>query len=131
MAAALAGGAQITVPVRRPIAYIAGTVSRAPNNDASKPLVWTEVPATVADLSTGGALDGHVVLAGNAVMMIAAGPNLYMVTQAVNAMTGALTGNAQILPVSTSRSLRRRGTGGNADRLRWSMAPDPTTARRW
>src|SRR5689334_20496170 len=30
VAAALAGGAKIIVPVRRPIAYLAGTVSRAP-----------------------------------------------------------------------------------------------------
>lgn len=102
VSSALAAGAQITVPVRRPIAYIAGTVSRAPNNDATKPLVWTEAPATIGDLSTGGAFDGHVVLAGTAVMMVAAGPNLYMVTQAVNSMTGALTGAAQIVPISTA-----------------------------
>jgi hypothetical protein len=102
VSSALAAGAQITVPVRRPIAYIAGTVSRAPNNDATKPLVWTEAPATIADLSAAGLLDGHTVLTGNAVMLVSAGPNLYMVTQAVNSMTGALTSTAQIAPVSTA-----------------------------
>jgi hypothetical protein len=102
VSSALAGGAQITVPVRRPIAYFAGTVSRAPNNDASKPLVWTEAPATFADLSAGGSLDGHAVLTGNAVLMLAAGPDLYMAAQGVNPMTGALTGSAQIAPISTA-----------------------------
>src|SRR5215475_7024540 len=42
---ALAGGAQITVPVRRPIAYIAGMVGLPLNNNPNNPLHWTEVPA--------------------------------------------------------------------------------------
>lgn len=102
VSSALAAGAQITVPVRRPIAYIAGTVSRDSDGNPSTPPMWSEAPTTVADLSAGGLLDGHLVLTGNAVMMIAAGPGLYMVTQAVNPTTGALTGPAQIVPISTA-----------------------------
>jgi hypothetical protein len=102
VSSALAAGAQITVPVRRPIAYIAGTVSRDGDGNPSTPPVWSEAPTTVADLSAGGLLDGHLVLTGNAVMMVAAGPSLYMVTQAVNTTTGVLTGTAQIVPISTA-----------------------------
>lgn len=102
VASALAGGAQIVVPVRRPIAYIAGTVSRAPDNNAANPLHWTEVPATFADLSEGGGFDGHTVVGSNAVLTVAAGPNLYMVTQATSDPDGALTGAATIMPISTT-----------------------------
>lgn len=100
--AALAGGAQIVVPVRRPIAYIAGTVGRPPNNDPTKPLHWTEVPATFSDLSTGTSLDGTTLVASNIVLAIAAGPSLYMITQATSDPTGALIGPAKIMPISTA-----------------------------
>src|SRR5215468_3450787 len=54
VSAALAAGAQITVPLRRPITYIAGLVSQPPPGDPTGPaLHWTEVPATFSDLSVG------------------------------------------------------------------------------
>lgn len=102
VASALAGGAMIVVPVRRPIAYIAGTVGRAPDNNASNPLHWTEVPATFTDLSAGGGLDGRNLVGKNAVLVVAAGPSLYMVTQATSDPTGALIGAATVLPISTA-----------------------------
>ncbi|HEX3477788.1 MAG TPA: hypothetical protein VHT91_22355 [Kofleriaceae bacterium] len=102
VSSALAGGAQIVVPVRRPIAYIAGLVGVPRNGDPRNPLVWSEVPATVADLSTGAVLDGQSVVGSSAVLMVSAGPSLYMVTQATSSPTGALTGSATILPISTA-----------------------------
>jgi len=102
VAAQLTGGAQITVPVRRPIAYVAGTVSRDADGDPQTPaLTWTEAPATYADLSASVPLDGQSIVTGsNAVLTVAAGPNLYLVTQAVTATTGVLRDAAQIAPVS-------------------------------
>jgi hypothetical protein len=105
VSSALAGGAQITVPVRRPIAYIAGTVSfqAPPPNTDPKVLQWTEAPMTYSDLSSGTSIDGRAVVMGsNAVLVVGAGPQQYLVTQAVNATTGALTGSAQILPISAA-----------------------------
>jgi hypothetical protein len=103
VSSALAPGAQITVPVRRPIAYIAGAVSQPPAGNPSGPLHWTEVPATFSDLSIGAILDGHTVISGsNPVLAVSAGPNLYLVTQAITDPGGALTGPAQILPVSAA-----------------------------
>ena len=103
VAAQLASGATITVPVRRPIAYVAGIVSRdADGNPQTPALHWTEAPATYADLSTSVPLDGKNVVGNNAVLMIAAGPNLYMVTQATSDPSGALTGQAQLLPLSSA-----------------------------
>ena len=74
VSSALAAGAQITVPVRRPIAYIAGLVGVPRNGDPRNPLVWTELPATVADLSTGAILDGHSLVGSNAVRLWNAQP---------------------------------------------------------
>jgi hypothetical protein len=102
VASALAGGAMIVVPVRRPIAYIAGAVGRAPNNNASNPLHWTEVPATFTDLSTGASIDGRNIVGKDAVLVVAAGPRLYMVTQATSDPLGALIGAATVLPISTA-----------------------------
>jgi hypothetical protein len=96
-AAALAGGAEIVVPVRRPIAYLAGTVSRG-----TQALQWSESPATFSDLSVGGSLDGKAQLGSQVVMVIAAGPSLFTITQAINMSSGALTGPATIVPVSTA-----------------------------
>jgi hypothetical protein len=98
----LAGGAEITVPVRRPIAYLAGAVSRATNASQPDILTWSEAPATVSDLSTSAPLDGTVQVGSQAVLMVAAGPDLYMVTQAITAATGVLTGPATITPISTA-----------------------------
>lgn len=98
---AFVGGAQVVVPVRRPIAYIAGTVSRDADNDARTPgLHWTESPATFSDLAAGGALDGTTQLGSQVVSMVAAGPNLYLITQATSDPSGALIGPARVAPVS-------------------------------
>lgn len=103
VAAALTRGATITVPVRRPIAYFAGTVARDAGGDPnSGPMHWTSVPATFVDLSAGGALDGKTQAGSNAVLMISAGPNLYQVTQAVTDPSGVLTGPATVLPVAAA-----------------------------
>ncbi len=92
----------ITVPVRRPIAYIAGQISvpSDPNNPTS-PLVWTEAPATFDDLSTGVAPDGMAQLGTNVVLMVSAGPSLFLFNQMTSNPNGDLTGNATITPVST------------------------------
>jgi len=100
VAEALASGAQITVPVRRPIAYFAGMTSDPPPGNPSGPLVWTEMPATYSDLSTGTPLDGQSQVGSNVVLIVAAGPNLYMVTQAAMNPTGALVGTAKLMPIS-------------------------------
>ena len=98
----LAGDAAITVQVRRPIAYFAGTVSRdADGNPDTTPLHWTRAPATFSDLTASAGLDGKAQVGSNAVLVVAAGPNLYMVTQATSDPSGALTGPAQVLPIAT------------------------------
>lgn len=103
VAAQLAGGAQITVPVRRPIAYVAGTVSRDADGNPNTPaLTWSETAGTYADLSIAAPLDGRAVVGTSTALMIAAGPNVYQVNQAVNANTGALTGPAQVVPISSA-----------------------------
>lgn len=102
VSSALAAGAQITVPVRRPIAYIAGLVSQPPPGDPTGPLRWTEVPATFSDLSVGTGIDGRAVVGSNVVLVVGAGPNLYMVTQATSNPTGTLTGSATVLPISAA-----------------------------
>jgi hypothetical protein len=100
IAAAFAAGAQIVIPVRRPIAYIAGTVSRDISTGQTPDVRWTESPATFSDLSIGASLDGKTQVGSQAVLMIAAGPSLYMVTQAIGNTTGVLTGPATVVPVS-------------------------------
>lgn len=103
VAEVLAGGQEIVVAVRRPIAYFAGTVSRdADGAPSPPPRHWTEVPATFSDLSVGANLDGRTQVGSNAVMMIGAGPNLYMITQMTSDPTGALTGPARVVPISTA-----------------------------
>jgi hypothetical protein len=93
----------ITVQVRRPLAYIAGSVSRDPDNDANTPgLRWTETPATFSDLSAGLPLDGKTQVGSQVVLAVAAGPNLYTISQAIDATTGALVGPAKLVPVSTA-----------------------------
>ena len=99
---AIVGGSEIVVPVRRPIAYLAGPVSRPPNPNQPTILNWSEAPATVSDLSAGTPLDGTVQVGSQAVLMVAAGPDLYMITQAITLMTGALAGSATITPISTA-----------------------------
>lgn len=99
-ALAFSGGAEITVPVRRPIGYIAGTVSRP--SGSLQNLHWTESPATYSDLSVGTMLDGKTQVGGPVVMVIAAGPNLYGVTQATSDPNGTLVGPAKLVPFSTA-----------------------------
>jgi hypothetical protein len=101
-AAAFAGGAQITIPVRRPIAYISGTVSRDVSTTLTPDVRWTEAPATFSDLSIGAGLDGKTQLGSQAILMIAAGPGLYMITQAIGNTSGLLTGPANVVPVSAA-----------------------------
>lgn len=97
-AAALAEDAEIVIPVRRPIAYLAGAVSR----QDSRGLRWTLAPATYSDLSIGTNLDGRTQVGSEAVLMVAAGPDLYLVTQATSDPDGDLTGPARIAPISTA-----------------------------
>jgi len=99
MAQAFAGGAEVVVPVRRPIGYFAGTVSRP--SGSLQNLHWTEAPATYSDLSVGTMLDGKTQVGGPVVMVIAAGPNLYGVTQATSDPSGTLVGPARLVPFST------------------------------
>jgi hypothetical protein len=97
-AVAIAADAEIVIPVRRPIAYLAGAVSR----QESRGLHWTLAPATYSDLSIGTNLDGRTQVGSQAVLMIAAGPNLYLVTQSTSDPDGALTGPARVVPISTA-----------------------------
>ncbi|TMQ06604.1 MAG: hypothetical protein E6J90_45895 [Deltaproteobacteria bacterium] len=60
------------------------------------------MPATFSDLSVGAALDGRATVGTSAVMMIAAGPSLYMITQATSDPSGTLTGPARVVPVATA-----------------------------
>jgi len=114
IAAAFAGGAEVVVPVRRPIAYIAGTVSRDADGDGGTPgLHWTEAPATFSDLSVGAKLDGKAQIGSQAVMVIAAGPNLYLITQGTTDPDGALAGPAKIVPISAADHQPLAALGGS------------------
>jgi hypothetical protein len=102
IAATFAGGSKVVVPVRRPIGYIAGTVSRGVGTGPTPVLQWTGSPATFSDLSVGASPGGRTQIGSQAVLMIAAGSNLYLVTQATSDPSGVLTGPAKLLPVSTA-----------------------------
>jgi hypothetical protein len=99
----LTAGAEVIVPVRRPIIYFAGLVSADRDMDANteNDLEWGTAAATYSDLSTGTSLDGSTVLAGKAVLMVAAGPNLFMIDQQPDIDSGVLTGTPTIKRVST------------------------------
>jgi hypothetical protein len=114
-AAAFASGSEIAVPVRRPIVYFAGTVDRDADNNGNttNDTTWSETPPTFSDLSIGGTFDGTAVLASPAVMMVAAGPSLYMITQAIDAKTGALMGPARIVPISPADHAAGAALGGS------------------
>src|SRR5262245_28671334 len=92
-------GTNITVQVRRPIVYFSGLVSNT--NPMTMATTWSEAPATFSDLSTSGALDGHATIGGMAVLMVAAGPDLFMIEQATSNPSGMLMGPATIQPIST------------------------------
>ncbi|MGH2900657.1 MAG: hypothetical protein ACRDMZ_18425, partial [Solirubrobacteraceae bacterium] len=111
--AALLDEATIEVPVRRPIAYIAGAVSRDADGRASTPaLHWTEAPATFADLATGTRLDGKTQVGAQAVLMISAGPSLYMVTQPITDPNGVLNGPGKVVPISSKDHQPLEALGG-------------------
>jgi len=111
---AFAAGTEIVVPVRRPIAYIAGTVSRDRDDNGSTPeLDWTEAPATFSDLSVGTRLDGTAQIGSQAVLVIAAGPSLYLITQDIDKPSGELTGPAKIVPVSAADHQTGTALGGS------------------
>jgi hypothetical protein len=96
-------GAMITVPVERPIAYIAGLVSQPSNkNDPTSSPHWTSSPATFSDLTTGTPLDGTTKLGGTGVLMVSAGAKLFQIDQPPSDPAGTLTGMATITPVSTA-----------------------------
>jgi hypothetical protein len=98
----LTAGANITVPVRRPILYFSGLVSTDPDgNPMTNNDHWTEVAATFSDLSVSGPLDGHAVVGSNAVLMVGSGPDLFLVQQATSDPTGVLMGSATVEPIST------------------------------
>jgi hypothetical protein len=95
-------GAQIVIPVRRPIIYFAGLVSRdLDGNPNTNDVKWTRVNPTFSDLSAGTFLDGSTTLSTMAVMTVAAGANLYVIDQMPMDPTGALTGMPTVKPVST------------------------------
>lgn len=95
-------GATLTVPVRRPIVYIAGQVDiDQDGNPQTNDLHWTTVPATYIDLSSGMVPDGSTTLGQTSVLMVDAGPNLYQLQQATSDPDGTLMGPATIVPVST------------------------------
>jgi hypothetical protein len=98
----LTAGANITVPVRRPILYFSGLVSTDPDgNPMTMNDQWSEVPATFSDLSVSGPLDGHAVVGSNAVLMVGSGPDLFEIQQATSNPMGVLMGPATVAPIST------------------------------
>ncbi len=105
-----AAGVTVTVPVRRPIVYVAGLVSKDLDGDptTTTDIAWTATSSTFGDLSLGAPVDGSASVGTKAVLMVSAGPNLFMIEQAVSTTNGAtpdpatkLTGPATIKPVST------------------------------
>lgn len=98
----LVAGAMVTVPVRRPILYFSGLVDVDQDGDPrTNDLHWSTVATTFSDLSASSTIDGSSVLGQTGVLMVDAGPQLFMVQQATSDPTGALTGDATIVPVST------------------------------
>jgi hypothetical protein len=95
-------GAQIVIPVRRPIIYFAGLVNQdVDGNPNTNDLKWSRVQPTFSDLAAGTVLDGTTTLSSNAVMTVTAGPNLYIIDQMPMDPTGALTGTPTVKAVST------------------------------
>lgn len=98
----LRDGARVVIPVRRPIVYFAGLVNEDQDgNPNTDDFAWSRTPPTYSDLANGTFLDGSTVLGENAVMTVAAGPNLYMIDQMPMNPTGMLVGMPTIKNVST------------------------------
>lgn len=99
----LTAGAEIVVPVRRPIVYFSGLVSEDidRNPTTTNDIHWSTAPATYSDLSAGTNLDGSTVLDQRAVVMVSAGPKLFMIDQSPSDPNGTLTGAPTVKNVST------------------------------
>ncbi len=93
-AADFVAGTAITVPIRRPIAYIAGPGLTLADQ-------WIGLPSTFSDLSAGNILDGTTHVGAKPMLMVAAGPRLYAFDQDPNPTTGDLQGAVRITEVST------------------------------
>lgn len=98
----LEAGAEIVIPVRRPIIYFAGLVSvDADGNPNTNDIQWSRVQPTFSDLASGTILDGSTTLTEKAVMTIAAGANLYIFDQATMNPNGNFVGAPTLKAVST------------------------------
>lgn len=98
----LEAGAEIVIPVRRPIIYFAGLVNvDGDGNPNTNDLKWSRVPPTFSDLASGTILDGSTTLTDKAVMTVSAGANLYIFDQNTMDPTGALVGAPTVKSVST------------------------------
>jgi len=95
----LVAGASVTVPVRRPIVYIAGVNYYTNAQDVD---VWFGEAATFSDLTSDTPLDGNTTAADKPVLMVSAGAELYSVDQPVNSASGVVSGPATIRAVSTA-----------------------------
>jgi hypothetical protein len=97
----LAPNLNIVVPVRRPIVYIAGLVSDVPDPQMPNNVVWSEAATTYSDLTSDQVFDGHTTIGSQEVLMVSAGPKLFMVEQQTSNPDGTLINQATIKPVST------------------------------
>ena len=104
-------GLTVTVPIRRPIVYVAGLVSmdQDGNPGTANDIVWSATAATFSDLTSGAPADGSAKIGSHVALMVSAGPALFMIEQGVTSTPGAptndpatkLTGPATIKPIST------------------------------
>lgn len=99
--ATLAAGTTITIPVRRPIAYIAGLNYNADSDPNTADEDWFGTPATFSDLSVGTNLDGTTTVGTRPVLVVSAGPALFGIAQEPEDPAGTLAGPATIRPIST------------------------------
>lgn len=117
----LVAGAQIVIPVRRPIIYFAGLVSiDGDGNPQTNDIKWSRVQPTFSDLASGTILDGSTTLTDKAVMTVAAGANLYILDQATMDPSGTFVGAPTLKSVSTgdhsiTGTLPAQLTGGVID----------------
>jgi hypothetical protein len=98
----LVAGAEIVIPVRRPIIYFAGLVSvDGDGNPNTNDIKWSRVQPTFSDLASGTILDGSTTLTDKAVMTVSAGANLYILDQNTMDPSGAFVGAPTMKSVST------------------------------
>lgn len=91
----------VTIPVRRPIAYIAGLNYNSDTDPNTADEDWFGLPATFSDLSVGTNLDGTTTVATKPVLLVSAGPALFAIDQEPSDPSGMLMGPATLRPVST------------------------------